>query len=318
MLEMVNWLRSNNLEDFINMETTAGSGDERRRGKGGSARTGRSRFKTGGWSRSGPTGLRLDCSGEEMAEISRGWLIAEAVGGGGGGGVRRGRVRGRVSVLRAGGLVVVVVVVVSVVNVVALLVAGVVVEARGHAAGRGGRRGGGGGGRGGREEDSPPQLAVVGLRVGLSSLAILAVFWKDPRGAVRVLEHASSAERRALDGTASAHGPRHRRTPLLPSLYENKGNTTVNRETAGRKVPPQGDLGGGEARVIGERVGEALLPQPRVGDGGRDLVVGGDGQGEPVPLTDSSGPTPLWTGAEDRQSLEGSMSVGVRDSRLFL
>lgn len=36
---------------------------------------GRSRFKTGGWSRSGPMGLRLDCSGEEMAEISRGWLM---------------------------------------------------------------------------------------------------------------------------------------------------------------------------------------------------------------------------------------------------
>ena len=29
----------------------------------------------GGWSRSGPLGLRLDCSGEEMAEISRGWLM---------------------------------------------------------------------------------------------------------------------------------------------------------------------------------------------------------------------------------------------------
>lgn len=34
---------------------------------------GRSRFKMGGWSRSGPLGL--DCSGEEMAEISRGWLM---------------------------------------------------------------------------------------------------------------------------------------------------------------------------------------------------------------------------------------------------
>lgn len=36
---------------------------------------GRSLFKMGGWSRSGPLGLRLDCSGEEMAEISRGWLM---------------------------------------------------------------------------------------------------------------------------------------------------------------------------------------------------------------------------------------------------
>lgn len=36
---------------------------------------GRSLFKTGGWSCSGPLGLRLDCSGEEMAEISRGWLM---------------------------------------------------------------------------------------------------------------------------------------------------------------------------------------------------------------------------------------------------
>lgn len=36
---------------------------------------GRSLFKTGGWSRSGPPGLRLDCSGEEMAEISKGWLM---------------------------------------------------------------------------------------------------------------------------------------------------------------------------------------------------------------------------------------------------
>lgn len=44
------------------------------------------------------------------------------------------------------------------------------------------------------------------------------------------------------------------------------------------QVPPQGNLGGGEARVIGKRVGEALLPQPRVGDGGHDLVVGRDGQ----------------------------------------
>lgn len=34
---------------------------------------GRSLFKMGGWSRSGPLGL--DCSGEEMAEISRGWLM---------------------------------------------------------------------------------------------------------------------------------------------------------------------------------------------------------------------------------------------------
>lgn len=36
---------------------------------------GRSLFKMGGWSRSGPLGLRLDCSGEEMAEISSGWLM---------------------------------------------------------------------------------------------------------------------------------------------------------------------------------------------------------------------------------------------------
>lgn len=36
---------------------------------------GRSLFKMGGWSRSGPLGLRLDCSGEEIAEISRGWLM---------------------------------------------------------------------------------------------------------------------------------------------------------------------------------------------------------------------------------------------------
>lgn len=36
---------------------------------------GRSLFRMGGWSRSGPLGLRLDCSGEEMAEISRGWLM---------------------------------------------------------------------------------------------------------------------------------------------------------------------------------------------------------------------------------------------------
>lgn len=36
---------------------------------------GRSLFKMGGWSRSGTVGLRLDCSGEDMAEISRGWLM---------------------------------------------------------------------------------------------------------------------------------------------------------------------------------------------------------------------------------------------------
>lgn len=36
---------------------------------------GRSLFKMGGWSRSAPWGLQLDCSGEEMAEISRGWLM---------------------------------------------------------------------------------------------------------------------------------------------------------------------------------------------------------------------------------------------------
>lgn len=36
---------------------------------------GRSLFKMGGWSRSAPWGLRLDSSGEEMAEISRGWLM---------------------------------------------------------------------------------------------------------------------------------------------------------------------------------------------------------------------------------------------------
>lgn len=36
---------------------------------------GRSLFRTGGWSKSGPWGLQLDCSGEDMAEISRGWLI---------------------------------------------------------------------------------------------------------------------------------------------------------------------------------------------------------------------------------------------------
>lgn len=36
---------------------------------------GRSLFKMGGWSRSGPLELQLDCSGEDIAEISRGWLM---------------------------------------------------------------------------------------------------------------------------------------------------------------------------------------------------------------------------------------------------
>lgn len=39
--------------------------------------------------------------------------------------------------------------------------------------------------------------------------------------------------------------------------------------------------------------------------------------GELVPFTESSGPPPLMTGAEDRLSFE-SMSVDDRDSRVFL
>lgn len=41
-------------------------------------------------------------------------------------------------------------------------------------------------------------------------------------------------------------------------------------------------------------------------------------QGELVPLIDRSGLTPLRAGAEDRPSLEESMSVEERDSRFFL
>lgn len=44
------------------------------------------------------------------------------------------------------------------------------------------------------------------------------------------------------------------------------------------EVPPQGDLGGGEARVVGESVGGALLPLARIGGARCDLVVGRDGQ----------------------------------------
>lgn len=40
--------------------------------------------------------------------------------------------------------------------------------------------------------------------------------------------------------------------------------------------------------------------------------------GELVPLMDSSGLTPLRAGADDRPSLEESMSVEERDSILFL
>ena len=44
------------------------------------------------------------------------------------------------------------------------------------------------------------------------------------------------------------------------------------------KVPPQGNLGGGEACVIRKSVGRHLLPLPGVGDGGYNLMVRRDGQ----------------------------------------
>lgn len=47
------------------------------------------------------------------------------------------------------------------------------------------------------------------------------------------------------------------------------------------------------------------------------LVVVRSKHGELVPFTESSGPTPLMAGAEDRLSFE-SMSVEERNSRVFL
>lgn len=64
------------------------------------------------------------------------------------------------------------------------------------------RRWRGGGGRG--EEDSPAQFTVMGLRVRITSLVILSLFWQNPWGSVCILEHASGAEWGAVDGTSSA------------------------------------------------------------------------------------------------------------------
>lgn len=56
-----------------------------------------------------------------------------------------------------------------------------------------------------REEDSPPQFTIMGFCVKFTSLAVLSDFWNNPWGSISILEHPSSTEWWALNGTSSAH-----------------------------------------------------------------------------------------------------------------
>lgn len=55
------------------------------------------------------------------------------------------------------------------------------------------------------EKETPLLLMVLVHSVRFTSLVVLPLFWKNPRGTICILKHPSSAAWGALDGTSSAH-----------------------------------------------------------------------------------------------------------------